>query len=133
MTAAAIERRAAPLPRMARLPLSLVVGALMIVLAIMVAIFGPRLTLDPLELNLTATLQPPSAGHWLGTDNFGRDVFARIVSATSVDLQFGFFSVLPTLVMGTILGVLAGTNLLGGQPSSTCASSIWWSPSRSTY
>lgn len=82
----------------------------MMLLAIIVAIFGPMLTLDPLELNLGATLQPPSGQHFLGTDNFGRDVLARIVSATSVDLQFGFFSVLPTLIVGTALGVLAGTS-----------------------
>ena len=82
----------------------------MLLIAIIVALIGPMVTQDPLELNLGTTLQAPSAEHWLGTDNFGRDVLARIVSATSVDLQFGFFSVLPTLVMGTALGILAGTN-----------------------
>jgi len=105
---------AAPLsaPRgvVSRLPLSLVVGILMLLSAILVAAFGPMFTQDPLELDLYATLQPPSAAHWLGTDNFGRDVLARIVAATSVDLQFGFFSVIPTLIMGTALGVLAGTS-----------------------
>jgi peptide/nickel transport system permease protein len=82
----------------------------MLLIAIIVALIGPMVTQDPLELNLGTTLQAPSAEHWLGTDNFGRDVLARIVSATSVDLQFGFFSVLPTLVMGTALGIMAGTN-----------------------
>ncbi|MFT3723326.1 MAG: ABC transporter permease [Hyphomonadaceae bacterium] len=92
------------------LPLSLLAGMLMMALAIIVALLGPLATADPLELNLDATLQPPSALHWFGTDNFGRDVFARVISATSVDLRFGFFSTLPTLVMGTMLGILAGTN-----------------------
>jgi peptide/nickel transport system permease protein len=110
VTAAAIPRPADALAWMARLPLSLVAGAMMLLVAVLVAVFGPMLTLDPLELNLDATLQAPSAAHWLGTDNFGRDVFARIIAAAPVDLQFGFFSVLPTLVMGTALGVLAGTN-----------------------
>ena len=64
----------------------------------------------PLELNLTAAFQPPSAEHWFGTDNFGRDVFARVIYGTAIDLQFGFFSVIPTLVMGTALGILAGTS-----------------------
>src|SRR5262245_9584532 len=82
----------------------------MMLLAIIVAIFGPMFTLDPLELDLDVTLQPPTPQHLLGTDNFGRDVLARIVAATSVDLQFGFFSVIPTLVVGTALGVLAGMN-----------------------
>lgn len=81
----------------------------MIVTAVIVAAVGPHFTQDPLALNLDATLRPPSARHLLGTDNFGRDVFARIISAASIDLQFGFFSVLPTLVVGTALGILAGT------------------------
>jgi peptide/nickel transport system permease protein len=108
MSAVSVERGSATSGWTRRLPPSLLIGILMIFFAVGVAIFGPLQTLDPLDLNLDATLQPPSAAHWLGTDNFGRDVLARIVSATSVDLQFGFFSVIPTLVMGTALGVLAG-------------------------
>ena len=104
------ERTVTPQSWIARLPISFLAGALMLLIAIIVALIGPMVTQDPLELNLSRTLQPPNAEHWLGTDNFGRDVLARIVSATSVDLQFGFFSVLPTLVMGTALGILAGTN-----------------------
>jgi peptide/nickel transport system permease protein len=108
MSAAAVEREGAPSGWIRRFPWSLLIGILMMFLAVGVATVGPLFTLDPLDLNLDATLQPPSAAHWLGTDNFGRDVLARMVSATSVDLQFGFFSVIPTLVMGTALGVLAG-------------------------
>src|SRR5262249_41657003 len=63
-----------------------------------------------IALTLRQALQPPSPNHWLGTDNFGRDVLARIVNAASLDLEFGFFSVLPTFVLGTLLGVVAGTN-----------------------
>ena len=110
MSIALSERTVPPKSWIARLPLSFLAGALMLLIAIIVALIGPMVTQDPLELNLGTTLQAPSAEHWLGTDNFGRDVLARIVSATSVDLQFGFFSVLPTLVMGTALGILAGTN-----------------------
>ncbi|HKX55127.1 MAG TPA: ABC transporter permease [Xanthomonadales bacterium] len=110
MSAVRSHRLVMPLQRISRLPRSLVAGTLMILAAVFAAIFGPMFTQDPLELNLYATLQPPSAGHWLGTDNFGRDVFARIIAATSVDLQFGFFSVIPTLVAGTALGILAGTS-----------------------
>jgi peptide/nickel transport system permease protein len=82
----------------------------MLLAAIVIAIVGPWFTPDPLELNLTGAFQAPSAVHWFGTDNFGRDVFARVIHGTAIDLQFGFFSVIPTLVMGTALGILAGTN-----------------------
>ncbi len=110
MSTVAVDRRTVSPVWFSRLPVSLAVGTLMILSAIAVAIVGPWLTLDPLELNLRATLQPPSAEHWLGTDNYGRDVFARIIHATAVDLQFGFFSVIPTFVIGTALGILAGTS-----------------------
>lgn len=108
MTAIAVEQPVSPRRWKGGWPLSLSVGALMILAAILVALVGPILAQDPLGLNLDATLQAPSARHLLGTDNFGRDVLARIIAATSVDLQFGFFSVLPTFIVGTALGILAG-------------------------
>jgi peptide/nickel transport system permease protein len=110
MSTAVLQRSPVFSVWLTRLPASLVVGTLMIVSAIVLAVVGPWFTLDPLDLNLRAALQPPSAEHWLGTDNYGRDVFARIINATAVDLQFGFFSVVPTFVMGTTLGALAGTS-----------------------
>ncbi len=91
-------------------PGSLVAGGLILLSAIAVAVIGPHLVADPTALNLRGTLQPPTTDHWLGTDNYGRDIFSRIVHATAVDLQFGFFSVIPTFITGTILGIVAGTN-----------------------
>jgi peptide/nickel transport system permease protein len=91
------------------LPRTFVIGMLMLGIAIAVAFIGPFvLPQDPLALNFAEALKPPSAGHWMGTDNFGRDVLARIVYGTSIDLQFGFFSVVPTFVIGTALGIFAG-------------------------
>jgi peptide/nickel transport system permease protein len=92
-------------------PRTFVIGSLMLGAAIGVALVGPLLLRqDPLALNFAEALKPPSLGHWMGTDNFGRDVLTRIVYGTSIDLQFGFISVLPTFATGTLLGVLAGTN-----------------------
>jgi peptide/nickel transport system permease protein len=91
------------------LPRTFVIGMLMLGIAIAVAFIGPFvLRQDPLALNFAAALQPPSAAHWMGTDNFGRDVLTRIVYGASIDLQFGFFSVVPTFVIGTALGIFAG-------------------------
>ncbi len=53
-------------------------------------------------------LQGPSAAHWLGTDQFGRDVLTRLIWSTRVDLRIGFLAVLIPFVVGTILGGLAG-------------------------
>ena len=105
---------AAPAPpsvfaKAADLPRTLVIGMLMLGIAIAVAFIGPFvLRQDPLALNFAEALKPPSAAHWMGTDNFGRDVLTRIVYGTSIDLQFGFFSVVPTFVIGTALGIFAG-------------------------
>jgi peptide/nickel transport system permease protein len=91
------------------LPRTFVIGMLMLGIAIAVAFIGPFvLPQDPLALNFSEALKPPSAAHWMGTDNFGRDVLTRIVYGTSIDLQFGFFSVVPTFVIGTALGIFAG-------------------------
>ena len=91
------------------LPRTFVIGMLMLGIAIAVAFIGPFvLPQDPLALNFAEALKPPSAAHWMGTDNFGRDVLTRIVYGASIDLQFGFFSVVPTFVIGTALGIFAG-------------------------
>jgi peptide/nickel transport system permease protein len=95
--------------RAADLPRTFVIGMLMLGIAIAVAFIGPFVLLqDPLALNFAEALKPPSTAHWMGTDNFGRDVLTRIVHGTSIDLQFGFFSVVPTFVIGTALGIFAG-------------------------
>ena len=57
---------------------------------------------------MTALLQPPSAAHYFGTDNFGRDVFARVVYGARLDLEIGFFAMLIPAVFGTAVGIAAG-------------------------
>lgn len=63
---------------------------------------------DPLTQDMTALLQPPSAAHFFGTDNFGRDVFARVVYGARLDLEIGFFAMLIPAVFGTAVGIAAG-------------------------
>jgi len=95
--------------RQRRLPRTLVIGLTMLIATTVVAIVGPFvLTQSPTALSFREALRPPSPAHWFGTDNFGRDVFTRIVCGASIDFEFGFVSVIPTFVIGTILGILAG-------------------------
>lgn len=63
---------------------------------------------DPLEQDMTALLQAPSAAHLFGTDNFGRDVFSRVVYGARLDLEIGFFAMLVPAVFGTAVGITAG-------------------------
>ncbi|MBJ7904450.1 ABC transporter permease [Streptomyces sp. NPDC003656] len=86
-----------------------VVGLAIIVVLVLVAIFAPLLAPhDPLKQDLTNTLQSPGAGHWLGTDALGRDQFSRLVYGSRIAVIVGMASILVALVIGVILGALAG-------------------------
>lgn len=88
------------------------IGLAILVFYLLVAVVGPMVTQDPLHQSLMNRLASPSGAHWLGTDALGRDVFARMVSATRLDLRFGVLAMLVPMVIGTVLGSLAG--YLGG-------------------
>lgn len=80
----------------------LVVVALMAILAPVVAPY------DPLKQDLSNILLPPSGAHWLGTDNLGRDIVARVIYGTRVSLIAGLASVALAVVGGSLLGMSAG-------------------------
>lgn len=84
-------------------------GGVMAALIVLVAIFAPLLSpYDPLEQDAMARLAPASADHWLGTDDFGRDVLSRIIWGSRVSLIIGILSVLAGLIVGTGMGMVAG-------------------------
>ena len=79
------------------------------VLLVLTAVLGPALVpYDPLQSNAAHTLEAPSARHWFGTDQLGRDVFSRVVAATRLDMTIAFASVALVFVTGTLTGVAAG-------------------------
>ncbi|MCZ4551850.1 peptide ABC transporter permease [Williamsia sp. 1138] len=74
-------------------------------IVVLLAIFGPWLApFDPLEQDSTAILSGPSAQHWLGTDNVGRDVFSRLLAGSTVSV----LSALQSVLVGFLLGVIPG-------------------------
>ena len=82
---------------------------LMLFWFLITAIFGPYLApYDPLETNAKIALQPPSIDHLFGTDNLGRDVFSRVITATRLDLTISVLAVLMSFIIGSILGSIAG-------------------------
>lgn len=84
-------------------------GAVIVALLIFTAIFGPSLaTNDPRAMDFAALFAPPSLDHLMGTDNFGRDVFTRIMYGARVSLQVGIISVTLATIVGTLLGLIAG-------------------------
>lgn len=68
---------------------------------------------DPEAIRLEARLSPPGAGHWLGTDDLGRDVLSRVLHGTRVSVGVGLLSAALALLAGAALGGAAG--LLGGR------------------
>ena len=62
---------------------------------------------DPTAMSNAEKFDGPSLAHLLGTDNFGRDIFSRVVWGTRIDLSIGFFGVLVPLIIGSIIGLLA--------------------------
>lgn len=92
-----------------RVPLSLVFGAGLLAAILILALAGPALSpydLDAMQLDVR--LAPPSAVHWLGTDEFGRDVLSRVLNGAQTSLVMGFGATLVSLAFGVPLGLVAG-------------------------
>ena len=90
------------------------VGAMSLIVVVLAAILAGLIApYDPLVQDVPSRLQPPSAQHLFGTDEFGRDVFTRILFGARVSLYVGLLSVLSSSAMGTIVGV--GSGYLGGK------------------
>ena len=102
------DRRWSTLRRAARARLA-PFGAAVLLLAITVALLAPVVApYNPLKQNLNNTLARPDWTHVLGTDNVGRDVFSRVIYGTRVSLVAGFGSVVIAVLVGGLLGLLAG-------------------------
>ncbi|MGL4528752.1 MAG: ABC transporter permease [Beijerinckiaceae bacterium] len=85
------------------------VGLVLLGFLILIAALAPLLApYDPLEQNIIARLEPPSAQHWLGTDSYGRDVLSRLIYGARISLFVGFAAVLVAAIVGTAIGVLSG-------------------------
>lgn len=84
------------------------VGAAILLIIILVAIFAPLLTEYSPVRRVGRPHQPPSWDHWLGTTRLGHDVFTRLVYGARVSLAVGFGAGLLITIIGTVLGIIAG-------------------------
>ena len=84
---------------------NLVIGGTILIILVASALLAPWLTAyDPLEQDPRNALQAPSLAHPFGTDNFGRDVYSRVLHGGRIDLKFGFLAVIIPLVAGILIG-----------------------------
>ncbi|MPT22384.1 MAG: ABC transporter permease, partial [Starkeya sp.] len=92
---------------------TLVAGLVLLGGFVLAALAAPLIApYDPIFQDATARLQPPSWAHPFGTDNFGRDILSRLIFGARVDLQMALIGVFFPLVIGTVIGAIAG--YLGG-------------------
>lgn len=84
-------------------------GAGIVLFFILLGVFAGVLAPQGInDQNLSLRLKPPSSQHWFGTDDFGRDIFSRILYGARISLRVGFLSVLGSIIVGTFLGIIAG-------------------------
>ncbi len=90
-----------------------VAGAGIVLVFVLLAVLAPALVpFNPIQGDLNDRLQSPSATHWLGTDELGRDLLSRILYGARVSLQIQIVAVVLALIVGVLLGSLSG--YLGG-------------------
>ena len=88
---------------------SIAIGGALLAAILLASVFAGWISpYDPIDQNLGDALRPPSLEHPFGTDNFGRDVFSRVLHAAKIDIRIGFLCVLFPWIVGTILGGVAG-------------------------
>jgi peptide/nickel transport system permease protein len=87
----------------------LVTGAVIVVVMIALACAAPLVApYDPNAQDVLSVLADPSAAHWFGTDQFGRDVLSRVLFGARISLYVGFVSTLAGVAIGTAIGVVSG-------------------------
>ena len=85
------------------------IGVVMVVLFTMGAIFAPWIApQNPAHIDLAARLAGPSAAHWFGTDELGRDILSRIIYGARISMLVGSSVVAASLLVGLIIGCIAG-------------------------
>src|SRR5512141_1733415 len=84
-------------------------GMVLVCVFVVFAIFAPLIApQDPANISLPNRLQAPSAHHWFGTDELGRDILSRVIFGARISMLVGISVVAGSLLLGTIIGSLAG-------------------------
>jgi peptide/nickel transport system permease protein len=103
------EARALQVPRRARPPVTVMIAMTLMAIVVLWAVFGKLVAPhDPSQEHLSLGATGPSAGHWLGTDEIGRDIFSRTIAGTWSSLSGPFVLTVGQLAIGGALGMVAG-------------------------
>jgi peptide/nickel transport system permease protein len=97
------------LVRAARMNPLATIGTLLVALFVVLAVFAPLIApQDPAAIDLPSRLAPPSAAHWFGTDELGRDILSRVIFGARISMLVGVSVVSFSLLLGLIIGSIAG-------------------------
>jgi peptide/nickel transport system permease protein len=108
MPTVAISRRRRVVGNARHNPLA-ATGVAFVVMFLFLALFAPWIApKDPAAINLPARLDAPSAAHWFGTDELGRDILSRAIYGARISMLVGSCVVLTSLALGLIIGSIAG-------------------------
>jgi peptide/nickel transport system permease protein len=92
-----------------RYPTALLVGGAIVVVLLVVAAFAQQIAPDPYaQMHIRARLSPPSLQFWAGTDEYGRDIFSRLLYGSQLSIGLGVVATLVSMVFGVPLGLFAG-------------------------
>ncbi|MCB0912032.1 MAG: ABC transporter permease [Propionibacteriaceae bacterium] len=86
---------------------TLIAGAVIMLAVLAIAVFSPT-PYDPFAQNLDNGLAAPSAAHWFGTDQLGRDILSRVIAATRTDLRIAVLAAVVPFVVGVTVGLVSG-------------------------
>ena len=85
------------------------IGAAVLLLVVLVALFAPWFApTDPLRQDIAVRLRPPGPGHWLGTDNLGRDILSRLIYGARPTLGIAVLVLAAAAPIGLLIGIVAG-------------------------
>jgi len=87
---------------------TVVIGSALLLAFVVLIFIAPWIAVDPLAFDPINRLKPPSAENWFGTDQFGRDVYSRVVHGTRISLIVGASVALIATLIGLLIGVLCG-------------------------
>lgn len=85
-----------------------IISLVFLLFIILMSLIAPLIPVDPNATNIAHMLQQPSANHWFGTDEVGRDYLARVIYGGRVSLLVGFLAMLTSLTIGVVVGTLSG-------------------------
>ena len=85
------------------------IGCFIVLVMLFIGLAAPVLSpYNPVAIDIVNKLQAPSAAHWFGTDEIGRDIFSRVLYGCRISIQVGLYIVLLAAVVGTIVGSISG-------------------------